>query len=127
MCEKKLGSYQSAEQHQSAQQRQSCPVILRYSNESNDLGHSETRPHESFNISKTEVDVKITSEIRSATSELDLSVGILEIDSPRPTEGPLPTQMTHLSGQTRKDLKRYERLFNKARRKKRACSFSGCA
>lgn len=70
------------------------------------------------------VDVRITSEIYSATSELDLSVGILEIDGPIPTEVPLPTQMTHLSWQAKKDLKRYEGFFDKVRRKKRACSFS---
>jgi hypothetical protein len=77
-------------------------------------------------MSKTEMEVRITTKIPSTTSGSDLSVGFIEIDGPRPTEGPMPTQMIPLSGQAKKDLKRYESLFDKARCKKRVCSFSGC-
>lgn len=77
-------------------------------------------------MSKTEMEVRITAKIPSTTSGSDLSVGVIKIDSPRLTEGPIPTQLTTLSRQAKKDLKRYEGLFDKARFKKRARSFSGC-
>lgn len=77
-------------------------------------------------MNKTEMEVRITMEFPSTSSGSDLSVGFIEIDGPRPTESLMAMQMTHLSGQAKKDLKRYENLFDKVRRKKRACSFSGC-
>jgi hypothetical protein len=119
-CEKKPGSYQFAEQSQFN------ALILRYIKESNDFGNSEPHPDESLNMGKTETEVRITAKIPSTTSGSDLSVGVIKIDSPRPTGGPIPTQLTPLSRQAKKDLKRYEGLFDKARSKKRACSFSGC-
>lgn len=100
--------------------------ILQYIQESNDFGHSETPPHETLNMVKIGMEVRITPKIPITTFGSDLSVGLVQIDVPRSTEGPMPTQMKPLSWQAKKNLKRYESLFGKARRKKRACSFSGC-
>ncbi|KAJ5288037.1 hypothetical protein N7478_003723 [Penicillium angulare] len=96
-----------------------------------DFVHSGLSPYEALPIEKDDLEISTTEKLPSTTSGIDVLVGPIEMDCPRPTEPTWTTQVgtPPLSTQAKQELKKYESLFDKVRRKKkkRACSFSGCA